>query len=88
VGGGVIDKFTHNGWLMVHAQGKSDEGIHPHQDDTDIEETPVPFAIAIVGMAMRLPGGVAGFTNFSADVSFRGTPWVVASLINSPITVG
>ena len=37
----------------------TDEGIHPHQDDTDIEETPVPFAIAIVGMAMRLPGGVS-----------------------------
>ncbi|KAF3389382.1 Compactin diketide synthase mokB [Penicillium rolfsii] len=29
------------------------------QDDMDIEDKPVPFPIAIVGMAMRLPGGVS-----------------------------
>lgn len=41
------------------AASSGDENAQPCQDDKDIEDTPVPFPIAIVGMAMRLPGGVS-----------------------------
>lgn len=41
------------------AAGIGDEKPQPCQDDMDTEDILVPFPIAIVGMAMRLPGGVS-----------------------------
>lgn len=44
---------------VVASNFETDEGTPPHPDDADTDDTHVPFPIAIVGMAMRLPGGVS-----------------------------
>ncbi|PYI00201.1 hypothetical protein BO71DRAFT_455104 [Aspergillus ellipticus CBS 707.79] len=43
---------------------KKDERPRPVEDDDDTDTPTVPFPIAIVGMAMRLPGGVSCETQF------------------------
>ncbi|KAJ5887882.1 type I iterative PKS [Penicillium taxi] len=61
----VSDSITHRVPLQSDVVARlGGEETQPYQDDMDIEDTPVPFPIAIVGMAMRLPGGVSCETEF------------------------